>query len=232
MLTSAYLGKTMKRKPTFLAGTVIAAVLIFWLQASTERTPPARIGEMSSTPDSSLQRDGTPEATPSTNLVTTQDEHETSRTEIASEETAISPEPELFDGGDYQVDRPNPFDLRSEFANEIVDIDWGPTAERDIRGHLSDVLAARLEFGERYALTTVRCRSTLCEAVFTDFNNHQDPGSSIFRGNLHMSDLELLDKPWYARFDRLETKMLYMPSSGVLEQRLYLRRAGADNSPN
>ena len=222
----------MIRRAAFLAAIVVAAVLILRLNASNEIARLTDTEIASSTPDSSFQGAESPESISSGDLANSQVEPETTQTVLAPEQDAISPESAPPDEQNYQVDRPNPFDLRSEFANEIVDIEWALMAESDIRDHLFDVLAARLEFGERYALTSVSCRSTLCEAVFTDYDNHQDSGPSIFQGNLHMTDLELRDQPRFAEFNFLESKMLYMPSGGVLEQRLYLRRADPDSPQN
>jgi hypothetical protein len=112
-------------------------------------------------------------------------------------------------------------------AEEKVDPEWAPLMERRMENFVAEFLRNRPSLFERYAVTSIECRTTVCRIEVSDYGTGE-----LLRGGDPIRDLEeeLIRQPWGTRFDNPDTHAIGSSEFGYLQYGFYFKRAEADQS--
>jgi hypothetical protein len=111
--------------------------------------------------------------------------------------------------------------MRLALEREAFDPNWSPVMERQLRETVDGFVQTRPQLSERFAVTRIRCKTTVCEVQLFDY------GSSEFQNEidgLRKLFVEIEMQAWAAQIDRRDTHMIGSMLDGVLEYRVYFKR--------
>lgn len=77
---------------------------------------------------------------------------------------------------------------------EEVDPDWAPEAERELRGAAERYLSMHPDLREKYSLTSIRCRTTVCEITIRSYGDV--PAIPVANSELRRMITDLFAQSW------------------------------------
>ena len=155
----------------------------------------------------------------------------------ATGEVATAPAVNILPGCSTLNDGPRALTMHRQLECEQRDPDWATATEDALRSAAGGFLEQSPNLRERFELTRVHCRATICELRFlddtptagftVDARGEAGPEVQLTRELRFGLQDAIYAEPWGAQFDPWKSTTTGSAADGVLELRVYLQTKAA-----